>query len=71
MPHPQPINSVSTVMAKKRSAPPTSYEAFFHGLGHEDLFLPLRLSARSVIRQRTLTCRCKHRADPALHLVSG
>jgi hypothetical protein len=33
MPHPQPINSVSTVMAKKRSAPPTSYEAFFHGLG--------------------------------------
>jgi hypothetical protein len=32
----QPIYSVSTVTAEKHSAPPTSYDAFFHGLGHEE-----------------------------------
>jgi len=29
----QPIYSVSIVMAEKHRAPPTSYDAFFHGLG--------------------------------------
>jgi hypothetical protein len=33
-------------MAAKHSASPTSYRAFFHGLGHEDQFPPRRLNAR-------------------------
>jgi hypothetical protein len=35
----KPIYSVSTVMAEKHSAPPTAYDAFFHGLGHMRLQL--------------------------------
>jgi hypothetical protein len=33
-------------MAAKHSASPTSYRAFFHGLGHEERFPPRRLNVR-------------------------
>jgi len=34
----QSINTASTVMDRKHSAPPTSYDAFFHGLGRISRF---------------------------------
>ena len=35
----QPSYSVSTVITEKRSAPPTSYDAFFHGLDPFETFM--------------------------------
>ena len=41
-------------MAAKHSASPTSYRAFFHGLGHQERFPPTRLSAGAGFRKETI-----------------
>jgi len=56
-------------MAAKHSASPTSYRAFFHGLGHEDQFPMPGTSARYGFRKEKITGTRRNGRDAPLMAV--